>query len=206
MNQAQTIALYQPLLQAIAYKILKCKADAEDIVQDTFVKWLNAEQEKIKNTKAYLIRAVRNNCLNHLETLKRKKEEYLDAIDLSKVAGRIREMDLSHLDLEVDLNKALAVLHHKLEPLERAVYLLREVFDFDYKALQQALDRKQEHCRQLLHRAKKKLSTLEMPKISIEAHPGEWIDNFRKACTQENAAALIAGLREEIRSLGKSSK
>jgi RNA polymerase sigma factor (sigma-70 family) len=204
LDQAQTIALYQPVLQAIAFKILKCKADAEDIVQDTFVKWLNAEQEKIQNTKAYLIQAVRNNCINHLNTLRRKKEEYLEAIDLSKLTGRFREIDFSHLDLETELNKALAVINHKLEPLERAVYLLKEVFDFDYESVQKALNRKQEHCRQLFCRAKRKLSSLEVPKISIDLpKKGQWIESFRKACDIGNANILIAELQKEITPAGK---
>lgn len=201
MNQAQTIALYQPVLHAVAFRILKCKADAEDIVQDTFIKWLSIEQEKIKNTKAYLLQAVRNNCLKHLDTLRRKKEEYLDTIDWSKFKGRFREIDFSHLDIEAELNKALAVLHVKLEPLERAVYLLKEVFDFDYESVQKALNKKQEHCRQLLCRAKKKLSSLEMPKLSIELpKAGQWIESFQKACVLGNPSVLIAELQKDITS------
>jgi len=206
LNQAQTIVLYQPVLQAIAFNILRCKADAEDVVQDTFIKWLNAEQEKIQNTKAYLITAVRNNCLNHLQALRKKKEEYFDSIDLSKVTGKIREMDFSHLDLEVDVTKALTLIHHKLEPLERAVYLLKEVFDFDYKSLQKALDRKQEHCRQLFSRAKKKLRSIEIPKISIELpKSGSWIESFRRACSMDNASGLIATLQKDISAPEKSN-
>ena len=199
LNQAQTISLYQPLLHSVAFKILKCKADAEDIVQDTFIKWLSTEQEKIQNTKAYLIKAVRNNCLNHLDTLRRKKEEYLDTIDWSKFTGKFKEIDFSHMDVEVELNKALVVLQHKLEPLERAVYLLKEVFDFDYESVQKALNKKQEHCRQLLCRAKKKLSSLEMPKISLELpKTGLWIESFRKACDMGNPSVLIADLQKDI--------
>jgi RNA polymerase sigma factor (sigma-70 family) len=199
VNQAQTISLYQPLLHAVAFRILKCKADAEDIVQDTFMKWLSAEQEKIQNTKAYLIQAVRNNCLTHLNDLRKKKEEYLDTIDLSKLTGKFKEIDFSHLDLEAELGKALVVLQHKLGPLERAVYLLKEIFDFDYEAVQKALNKKQEHCRQLLCRAKKKLSNLEVPKINIELpKTGQWIESFRKACDMGTATVLIADLQKDI--------
>ncbi len=199
VNQAQTIALYQPILHAIAFKILKCKADAEDIVQDTFIKWLSAEQEKIQNTKAYLIQAVRNNCLSHLNTLRKKKEEYLETLDLSKFAGKFKEIDFSHLDLEAELSKALSVLQHKLEPLERAVYLLKEVFDFDYESVQKALNKKQEHCRQLLSRAKKKLSRMESPKMSIKLpETGGWIEGFKKACYLGNPCVLIADLQKDI--------
>src|SRR5688572_11175016 len=102
-------------------RILKCKADAEDVVQETFIKWLNAEQEKIKNTKAYLIKAVTNNCLNHLEALKRKKEEYIESFHWPEFIEKFRETDyFGNLDLEAELSKAFHVLHHKLEPLERA--------------------------------------------------------------------------------------
>src|SRR6476620_10775419 len=79
LNPAQDIALYHPLLHSVAYNILRCKQDAEDIVQDTFLKWLSIDRTKIENTKAYLITAVTNNCLNHLNTLRKKKEEYWDS-------------------------------------------------------------------------------------------------------------------------------
>ena len=77
MNQAQAITLYQPTLTSIAYNLLRSKADAEDVVQETFLKWLTIDSEKIENTKAYLIKAVTNNCLNHINSLRKKKEEYL---------------------------------------------------------------------------------------------------------------------------------
>lgn len=198
MTQAQTIAMYQPTLQAIALRMLRCKADAEDIVQETFLKWLSAEQEKIKNTKAYLIKAVTNNCLNHLNTLKKKKEKYLDSIHWTEMVERFRESDFSHLDLEAEISKAFKVLQLKLEPLERAVYLLKEVFDFDYDALQVVLDKKQEHCRQLLCRAKKKID-LETSKINFDIpSKTELIESFRKACHFGNASDLILELRNDI--------
>lgn len=199
MTPAQTIVLYQPTLHAIAMRILKCKADAEDIVQETFIKWLNTEQEKIQNTKAYLIKAVTNNCINHLNAIKRKKEEYIESFHWPEFIEKFKETDFSSIDLEGEVNKALHLLQHKLEPLERAVYLLKEVFDFDYKSLQQVLDKKQEHCRQLVCRAKKKIeeekeyfNTVILPKKDA------LIENFNKACTMDNAADLIAHLRQDI--------
>jgi RNA polymerase sigma factor (sigma-70 family) len=199
VNQAQTIALYQPLLQSVAYRILKCQADAEDIVQDTFVKWLNAEQAKIQDTKAYLIKAVRNNCLSHLAAIRKKKEEYFDTIDLSKLTAKLPTIDFSNLDLEAELNRALTLIHHKLEPMERAVYLLKEVFDFDYESVQKALNKKREHCRQLLCRARKKLRSLEVPKISVEMpKTGTWIQSFKNACYLGNPTVLVEQLQKDI--------
>jgi len=199
MNQAQTITLYQPLLHAIAYRIVRCKADAEDIVQETFLKWLTIDQQKIENTKAYLIKAVTNNCLSHLDTLKRKKEEYLETINASEFVQKLKEVNFSHLDLDVDLKHAFKVMTAKLQPLERAVFLLKEVFDFDYDSLQKTLDKKKDHCRQLLARARKKLDE-ETSKVHLDIpNASQLMDSFRKACTMENMSELVTQLKEDIR-------
>ena len=183
------------MLHTIAYNLVRCKEDAEDIVQETFARWLSIDHEKIQNTKAYLIKAVTNNCLNHLQSLRKKKEEYLE--NVSEVFNRFKETtNLAHLDFDVNLSAAMAVLHSKLEPLERAVFLLKEVFDFDYEDLQQTLDKKKEHCRQLVCRAKKKLSE-ETAKISLP-DTSKWVESFKKACHFGNASDLIDNLKSDI--------
>jgi RNA polymerase sigma-70 factor (ECF subfamily) len=197
MNQAQTITLYRPMLQAIAFNLVRCKADAEDIVQETFLNWLTVGPQKIENTKAYLIKAVRNNCLNHLEALKRKKVEFFSNNNFADLLGRFKESNFAHLDIDVEMSKALKVLQSKLEPLERAVYLLKEVFDFDYETLQTALDKKKDHCRQLLCRAKKKLEDGKA-KINFELPDASaLIDSFRKACHLGQPADLVIQLTRE---------
>ncbi len=199
LNQEQTIALYQPTLQAIAMKLLRCKADAEDIVQETFIKWLNTEQQKIKNTKAYLIRAVTNNCITHLQALKRKKVEYLESFHWPEFMEKIKESELSH-DIEMKLSKAFHMLQHKLEPLERAVYVLKEAFDFDYQSLQVLLNKKQDHCRQLFCRARKKIS-LEKDRLHSAIHEKtELMKTFRNSCDIGHAADLISELKKDITS------
>jgi RNA polymerase sigma factor (sigma-70 family) len=197
LNPAQDIALYHPMLHSVAYNILRCKQDAEDIVQDTFLKWLSIDRTKIQNTKAYLITAVTNNCLNHLNTLRKKKEEYWDTSKLSQLIVRFKESDFAHLDLEAELAAAFKVLHAKLEPLERAAYVLKEVFDFDYEALQQVLNKKADHCRQLFCRAKKKLSE-ETPKLNFELpNKSQLLESFKKAC-EGPAAHFIQDLKKDI--------
>lgn len=155
MTQRSTIALYQPLLQSIAFRMLGCIHDAEDIVQDTFLKYLSTDMSKIDNIKAYLIRSVTNNCLNHLNSLKERKKEYLESVKLPSLFDK---MDFSHLDVKQEMSAALKVLHKKLSPLERGLFLLREGFDFDYEELQELFNKKKEHCRQVVCRAKEKLA------------------------------------------------
>jgi RNA polymerase sigma-70 factor (ECF subfamily) len=192
MNQAQTIALYQPMLHTIAYNLVRCKQDAEDIVQETFVKWLSIDQAKIQNTKAYLIRAVTNNSINHLNSLRKKKEQYME--NMSEMIKNFKETNLAHLDMDA----ALKVVHAKLEPLERAVYLLKEVFDFDYEDLQETFDKKKEHCRQLFCRAKKKLSE-ETAHITLP-DTSKLLETFKNACHFGNASELVQELKKDIAS------
>lgn len=185
------------MLQAIAMRMLRSKADAEDIVQETFIKWLSQEQEKIQNTKAYLIRAVTNNCLNHLSSLRVKREQSLESFHWQELVEKFRETtDFSHIDLEAELAKALHVLQHRLEPLERAVYVLKEVFDFDYAALQELLDKKQDHCRQLFCRARKKLRQ-ETDHLNSVFQPKKTalMESFKQACEFGQPLDLVAQLR-----------
>jgi len=205
MSQDQKIAHYQPLLHAIAYNIVRCKADAEDIVQETFLKWLTLGPNTVENTKAYLITAVKNNCLNHINSLRHKKEELLSQSNLSEIINRFKETNFAHLDIEIELAKALKVLNSKLEPLERAVFLLKEVFDFDYDVLQVTFDKKKEHCRQLFCRAKKKLAE-ETSKINFDLPDSAvFMDLFRKACDFGNASELILELKREVARPNKKS-
>lgn len=197
MSQDQTISLYQPMLHSIAYNLVRCKEDAEDIVQETFLKWLSMGDAHIENLKAYLIKAVTNNCLNHLAALKRKKEEFFNTHNLKEVLNQFKETNLSHLDLDASLDAALKVLHTKLEPIERAVFLLKEVFDFDYDVLQETFDKKKEHCRQLLSRAKKKLQT-EKLNFHIDIPSSKLTELFKNACHFGNNVELVEKLKGDI--------
>jgi RNA polymerase sigma factor (sigma-70 family) len=198
LSPASTISLYQPILQAIAYNFVRCKQDAEDIVQDTFLKWLSVDHTKIQNTKAYLIASVTNNCLNHLNALKRKKEEYWDNSKLSQVIIKFKESDFGHLDLQMELSAAFKVLHTKLEPLERAAFIMREVFEFDYESIQKTLDKKADHCRQLLSRARKKLDE-EKAKMHFELpNTDHLMESFKNACHFGEVTTLINDLKRDI--------
>ena len=174
-------------------------ADAEDIVQETFLKWLTIEKKNINNTKSYLVKAVTNNCLNHLESLKKKKEDLFDKVNPRMFKEMYRELDFSRIDREFDISTALSVIHSKLKPLEKAVYLLREVFDLDYDNLHEIFDKSQENCRQLFCRAKEKLNleNIKLEKKALESNP-PILDSFKKACKFGHLTSLINDLKREI--------
>ena len=197
MNQSQAIALYQPLLHQIALKMVGSLADAEDIVQDTFLKWLSTNTEKIENTRAYLIKAVTNNCINHLEALKRKKDECLQNLNPSELIDWYKEKEFFRFDMENEISAALNVIQKKLEPLEKGIFVLRELFDFDYEELQHIFDKKKENCRQLFSRAKGKLSE-ETGKVKTDVANHSIIDNFKKACNFGSPADFIKEVKREM--------
>ncbi|MTI40531.1 sigma-70 family RNA polymerase sigma factor [Fulvivirga lutimaris] len=197
MNHSQAITIYQPMLQSIAQRMLGSIADAEDIVQDTLLKWLTIDTEKIKNTKAYLIKSVTNNCINHLNTIKRKKDECLESINPKEFIDKYREKELFHFDFENEMSSALNVIHKKLEPLEKSIYVLREFFDVEYDELQVLFNKKKDNCRKLFSRAKDKLNQ-ETTKVKGEISNTTFFERFKNACHLENPAELIQHFIEEL--------
>ena len=195
VSQNETIALYRPLLYSIAYKMVGTVMDAEDIVQDTFLKWLKTEQKKINDTRAYLIRSVTNTCLNHLKQLNKTKTNLLDAINHPSFIDKI---ELPNFDLKNELSEAIGVLLKKLDPTERAVFILREIFNFDYADLTEILDKKKDNCRQLLCRAKEKLNQeKERFNVSLDVH-AQFVDKFKSACTLGEVGNFIENLKKDI--------
>jgi len=192
MSQAEA-TLYRPLLHTIAYKIVGCSAIAEDMVQDTFLNWFKNERKEVKDAKAYLISSVRNLSINHL---KKKKDELFENFTPNLPSFSINT-DISYLDIKQEISESMAVLLKKLAPAERAVFVLKEVFNFDYSDLPAIIGKTSDNCRQLLSRAQQKLNqekerfTLEPQKLS------SLIGNFKKATLGE-FEGLIKTLKEDI--------
>ena len=197
MSQAQTILLYQPLLYAIALRMVGSLQDAEDIVQDTFVKWLTIDQEKVDNTRAYLVRTVTNNCINHLNSFRKKKSEYFSQMKNIELLERYRDFEFPRFDLENELSEALAVIHKKLEPVEKGIYLLREVFDFEYEDLQHIFGKKKENCRQLFSRAKEKLQKENKKEKATLTQP--LLESFKKACNFGQVSEFVSQISLETK-------
>jgi len=197
MSQTQTISLYQPLLYAIALRMVGSLQDAEDIVQDTFVKWLTIDQEKIDNTRAYLVRTVTNNCINHLNSFRKKKSECFSQVRNVELLERYRDFEFPCFDLENELSEALAVIHKKLEPVEKGIYLLREVFNFEYEDLQHIFGKKKENCRQLFSRAKEKLQKDNKKEKAVPVQP--LLDSFKKACNFGQVSEFVSQISFEAK-------
>jgi len=171
--------------------------DAEDAVHDTFLKWLTIDTTKIENTKAYLVRMVTNACLNILNARNRWKSLQLD--DFQEVLeDKEVEKNLTFFDVENQLIEAWAFLHRKLEPIERGVFVLRELFNVDYEDLQLIFDRKAENCRKIVSRAKEKLKNPERPKLPISLPQLHLYESFKNVCQKGHLAPLISDLYADL--------
>jgi len=198
MNKSEDIFSYHPLLRNIALRIVGSIEDAEDIVQDTFEKWLSIDRKDIKNKKAYLIKSVSNNSMKFLTSLKNKiSQKTFTAEDEFEIVDRQQIKVFLNFDMDVQLGEAWQVLHKKLEPLEKSIYVMREVFSVEYEELQEIFDKKKDHCRQLFFRAKSKLeqdkikfkSDFTVPKLPL---------SFKKACELGTISEIIDELKREI--------
>jgi RNA polymerase sigma factor (sigma-70 family) len=197
MNDERVISIYQPMLVSIAYKMVNNLMDAEDIVQDTLLKFLSSNHQHVQNLKAYLIKAVTNNCINHLKKLKQNAEEIIDPLLHAEWMGSI-DFDLHKIDLDAELSAALKVLMQKLEPSERAVFLFREVFSFDYAEIAEIVEKKKDNCRQLFCRAQSKLQE-EKTRFNLNLdHHRQTFNSFVESCREGSFKNLVDSLKSDI--------
>jgi len=148
---------FRPLLFSIAYQMLGSAMEAEDIVQETYLRYQSATN--VESPKAYLTTIATRLCLNQINSARSKREQYMGPwlpeplLDsASPLIPGVR------LDKHETISMAFLVLLEELTPPERAVFLLREVFDYDYAEIAQILEREEADCRQLYSRAKKHLA------------------------------------------------
>jgi RNA polymerase sigma-70 factor (ECF subfamily) len=195
MSEAQAISIYQPLLHSIALSILGSQRDAEDLVQDTFLKWLSNRPQKIENTRAYLVQAVRNNAIKYKQAFQQRKVDLLD--HFPEHLTQKFHANFDHIDIEQELQRAADVIHSKLEPLEKGVFILREIFELEYDEIQDIFEKRKDHCRQLLSRARKKMDPSSVQE-NVSEGAGNLLQHLKKAMQQDKLSDLIQHLKEEI--------
>jgi RNA polymerase sigma-70 factor (TIGR02957 family) len=148
----ETFAEHRPLLFTIAYEILGSAADAEDVLQDSYIRWSTVDQASVDNPRAYLAQIVARQALNQLRSRKRRREEYVGAWLPEPIRT---EPDASEDALLAEsVSIAMLLLLETLSPDERAVFVLREVFEFSHREIAQSVDRTEESVRQLARRAR----------------------------------------------------
>src|SRR5262249_16697546 len=197
MDQIQT---YQPLLFSIAYRMTGSASQAEDIVQDAYLRYQQVDRAAVQSPKAYLSTIVTNLSLNYLKSAQREREDYIgiwlpEPILTSLPAGLSPE---EHFEQQESISIAFLVLLERLSPPERAVFLLHEAFDYSFAEIAEIIEKSPEHCRQLFHRAKSHLAE-KRHRVSVSpAKQRQLTESFVAACKSGNLATLTKLLASDV--------
>jgi RNA polymerase sigma-70 factor (ECF subfamily) len=145
----------RPRLFGLAYRMLGSAVDAEDIVQEAYVRWHQADRASVDSPEAWLVTATSRLAIDRLRRLKTEREAYVGPwLPAPIVAAPPPDR---HLDLSDDLSMAFLALLERLAPEERAAFLLHDVFEVGYGQIAAVLDRTESACRQVVHRARERV-------------------------------------------------
>ena len=174
MELQELYSQFQPLLFSIAYRMLGTVSDAEDIVHDVYLQAGEKTMEHVENEKAYLCKMVTNKCIDHLKSAAHKREVYTGPWLPEPLILNDNNPITEVMNGEA-ISFAILMLLEKLKPVERAVFILREVLDYDYSAISQILNRSESNCRKVFSRVKNKFP---MIKEEVEAPNNPKIDKI----------------------------
>jgi RNA polymerase sigma-70 factor (ECF subfamily) len=192
-------AAARPRLIALAYRMLGSMGDAEDAVQETFIRWHGADKAAIRTPAAWLTTACTRLCIDRLRKAKAERAAYVGTWLPEPVAVEPPEDEA----LGESLSLAFLVMLERLSPAERAAYLLHDVFESDYAAVAAALGKSEQACRQLVSRARKNLGVPESapkpkPRFAADpAHAEELAGAFVAASRAGDTKRLMAILAED---------
>jgi RNA polymerase sigma-70 factor, ECF subfamily len=188
---------YRGLLFSLAYRMLGSVADAEDILQEAFIRWHRAADTEIESPRAFLITVVSRLCINHLQSARVRREEYVGQWLPEPIVSDPYTDPLALARMDESLSMAFLVLLERLAPAERAVFLLREVFDFDYSKIAEVLGKDEANCRQILRRARQHMAELRPRFEASEERREELLMKFLDATATGDLERLVALLSQD---------
>lgn len=199
--QTEPFEEYRSLLFAMAYRMLGSAMEAEDIVQEAFLRYRSTPPESIRTLKSFLTTIVHHLCMDHLKSARVRREHYVGPWLPEPIVTGDSASNLSPLRQIIDhesISMAFLVLLESLSPLERAVFLLREVFDYEYAEIAQITERNEAACRQLFSRAQKHIRD-HRPRYpaSPETHE-KMVERFMEACMAGDIDGLTSLLAEDV--------
>jgi RNA polymerase sigma-70 factor (ECF subfamily) len=189
-------------LQGIAYNMLGSVADAEDVVQDVWLRWHGAEHSAINNTEAWLVTATTRTSIDRLRALKSRRESYVGIWLPEPVLTDGPATPEQIQERSSDVSVALLSLLEQLSPESRAAFLLREVFDIDYPQVARIIEKGEAACRQIVHRAKVQLG-VGQPRyaVSRESHL-RTVKSFAQALAKGDFRIIKSLLADDAQLLG----
>ncbi len=184
---------HRPRLYGIAYRMLGTRADAEDMVQEAYLRWHRVDAERLQAPEAWLITATTRLCIDRLRAARTEREAYVGPWLPEPITGiGVAPPADAQSELASDLSVAFLVVLERLAPEERAAFLLHEVFDSAYADIAGILGKNEATCRQIVHRARQRVHQ-DRPRFKVsDAARGRLLERFVEALRTEDQAELLA--------------
>ncbi|WP_330348994.1 RNA polymerase sigma-70 factor [Streptomyces sp. NBC_00582] len=192
----EAFVAHRNLLFTVAYEMLGSAADAEDVLQETWLRWVDTDLAEVRDPRAYLVRITTRQALNRLRTLTRRKEAY--------VGPWLPEPLLTTPDVAQDVelaesvSMALMLVLETLSPTERAVFVLREVFDVGYDEIAAAVDKSPAAVRQIAHRARRHVDARRPREVVSESRTRAALESFRRALATGDLQGFLDVLAPDV--------
>jgi RNA polymerase sigma-70 factor (ECF subfamily) len=193
-----TFDQYRSLLFSIAYRMLGTVADAEDMLQETFIRWQQSTDDAIRSPRAFLVTIMSRLCINHLQSARVQREEYVGQWLPEPIVTDPSSDPFGIIKVDESLSMAFLLLLERLTPIERAVFLLREVFEYEYSEIAAVLGQNEVNCRQILRRARQHVTALRPRFETSEQKQNDLLQSFLKAVETGDAEGLVALLSNDV--------
>jgi RNA polymerase sigma-70 factor (ECF subfamily) len=193
-----TFDQYRSLLFSIAYRMLGSVADAEDMLQETFMRWQQSASSSIRSPRAFLVTIISRLCINQLQSARTQREEYIGQWLPEPIVTNLSNDPFDIIKIDESLSMAFLVLLERLTPVERAVFLLREVFEYEYVEIAVILEQSEANCRQILKRARQRIHILRPRFKASTLQQNDLLERFLQATSSGNMKDLISLLASDV--------
>ncbi|MFE0878152.1 RNA polymerase sigma-70 factor [Streptomyces smyrnaeus] len=191
---------HRNLLFTVAYEMLGSAADAEDVLQETWMRWAGVDHAAVQDERAYLVRIVTRQALTRLRTLRRRKESYVGPWLPEPLLTAPDVAD--DVELADSVSMAMLLVLETLSPTERAVFVLREVFGLEYDEIAEAVGKNPAAVRQIAHRARAHVAARRPREAVSPAEAQEAFEAFRRAIETGDLQSLLDTLAPDVVLLG----
>jgi RNA polymerase sigma-70 factor, ECF subfamily len=198
-DRALAFERHRSRLSGVAYRMLGSRADAEDIVQDAYLRWHRASIDEIRTPEAWLVTTVTRLCIDRLRQARVERENYVGPWLPEPFVNVQAPPADAQSELASSLSVAFLVVLERLAPEERAAFLLHEVFDSDYDEIARILGKSESACRQLVSRARKRVRE-DRPRVEVsEDARKRLLEKFVQAVMSRDKEALLGALSSDAR-------
>ena len=197
-SRTEDFERHRSLLFLIAYRMLGSVADAEDIVQAAYLRWKEVRESEVRSPKSYRSAVVTRLSIARLRSARAWREEYVGPWLPEPLVSNSLEEVVDSAELDETLSMAFLVLLESLNPVERAVFLLREVFDYDYEEISSIVGKSADNCRQIASRARQSVAA-RRPRFERSAEQEKRLtERFVEACISGDMEGLVGLLSEDV--------